>query len=102
MAPPVPQEPETLIFWAENRFSVEVMQAGGKTVINGQVVIQPHKTIEFQEGYWTADMSDPEDREKAEWLLKSRALRKGEIVNVSAALAPRGPAIQTGPRTTHT
>jgi hypothetical protein len=98
----VPQEPESMIFWAENRFRVEVMQAGGKTVINGQVVVQPHKTIEFTEHHWTADIADTEDREKAEWLLKSRAVRRGEIVVVPQVAKTRGPAIQTGPRTSLT
>lgn len=99
---PVPEEPEFLIFWGASRFLVEVMQAGGKTVINGQVVIQPHKTIEFIEHHWTADMSDPEDREKAEWLMQCKDFRKGEVVLVPQVRKTSGPTIQTGPRTSHT
>jgi len=99
---PVPEEPETLIFWAENRFLVEVMQAGGKTVINGQVVIQPHKTIEFIEHHWTADMADPEDREKAKWLMRCKDFRKGSVILVPQVTKTAGPTIQTGPRTSHT
>jgi hypothetical protein len=78
------------------------MQPGGKTVINGQVVVQPHKTIEFIEHHWTADMSDPDDREKAEWLMKCRDFRKGDVILVPQVRKTGGPVIQTGPRTSLT
>lgn len=99
---PVPEEPESLIFWGSSRFLVEVMQAGGKTVINGQVVVQPHRQIEFIEHHWTADMHDPEDREKAEWLMHCKDFRKGDVVLVPQVRKTGGPVIQTGPRTSHT
>jgi hypothetical protein len=81
-----------------NRNRVEVMQAGQKTVINNQIVVLSHKTIEFSEHHWSADLSDPDMRERAAWLLQSKAFRAGEIVLVPTVQVT--PAkVRTGPRT---
>ena len=81
-----------------NRNRVEVMQAGQKTLINNQIVVLQHKTIEFAEHHWSADLSDPEERERAAWLLQCKAFRTGEIVLVpTVAHTPQ--KVRTGPRT---
>jgi hypothetical protein len=98
----VPDLPDSMTFFCENRFRVEVMQAGHKTVIGGVVVPVAHRTIEFNEHHWTADMAVTDHREKVEWLLSSPAYKKGEIVLVPEARPTNRVQVRTGPRTTST
>lgn len=95
-----PEPPKNAIFWSENRERVEIMQAGGRTVVNGQIAVMPHRTIEFVNHHWTADLQNPDHREKAQWLMESEAVRKGEIVLVPQARPVQNRVqVQSGPRT---
>lgn len=98
----VPDLPDSMTFFCENRFRVEVMQAGHKTVIGGVVVPVAHRTIEFNEHHWTADMAVTDHREKVEWLMSCPAYKKGEIVLVPEARPTNRVQVRTGPRTTST
>jgi hypothetical protein len=98
----VPDLPESMTFFCENRYRVEVMQAGHKTVIGGVVVPVAHRTIEFNEHHWTADMAVTDHREKVEWLMSCPAYKKGEIVLVPEARPTNRVQVRTGPRTTST
>jgi hypothetical protein len=98
----VPDMPATMTFFCENRYRVEVMQAGHKTVVGGVVVPVAHRTIDFNEHHWTADMSNPDHREKTEWLMASQAFRRGEIILVPEARPTDRVQVRTGPRTTST
>jgi hypothetical protein len=98
----IPEMPATMTFWSPNRFRVEVMQAGHKTVVGGVVVPVAHRTIEFNEYHWTADMENDDHVEKVEWLMKCPAYKKGEIVLVPGPRPTKGIQIRTGPRTTST
>jgi hypothetical protein len=98
----VPDLPESMTFFCENRFRVEVMQAGHKTVIGGVVVPVAHRTIEFNEHHWTADMAVTDHREKVEWLMSCPAYKKGEIILVPEARTTNRVQVRTGPRTTST
>lgn len=105
VAPPAPPtavatEPETLTFFHAGRFHVEVMQAGQKVVINNSIVTIPHRQIDFTENHWTADMLDPDDREKAEWLMQCKEYRKGNILLVDQIIHQPSVEVRTGPRTT--
>lgn len=97
-------EPEstTMTFWSENKTRVEIMQAGGRTVIDGAMAIRPHIIIEFIEHHVVLDMLDPDDALKAEWLLHCKALRKGEIRLVPEIRPVPRVQVQSGPRTTLT
>lgn len=98
----VPDLPDSMTFFCENRFRVEVMQAGHKTVIGGVVVPVAHRTIEFNEHHWTADMAVTDHREKVEWLMSCPAYKKGEIILVPEARTTNRVQVRTGPRTTST
>jgi len=102
VAEPEPASPSHMVFWSENRNRVEIVQAGGRTVIDNQMAIRPHIVVEFIEHHWVADMDSDDDRYKAEWLLKSKAMKTGEIVLVPMPQRAPQPPIQTGPRTTLT
>jgi hypothetical protein len=82
----------------QNRNRVEIMQAGQKILVNNSVVVLPHKAIEFTEHHYSADLTDQEGRERAEWLLQCKAYRTGEIILVPN-VAFRPVPVRTGPRT---
>lgn len=92
--------PETLVFWHASRYHVEIMQAGQKVSINNSIVTIPHRQIEFTENHWTADMLDPQDREKAEWLMQCKEYRAGNILRVDEIIHQPRVEVRTGPRTT--
>jgi hypothetical protein len=98
----VPDLPATMTFFCENRFRVEVMQAGHMDRVGNTAVLVPQRNIEFNECHWTADMSLEDHREKVEWLMNCPAYRKGEIVLVPEVRPNRGIQVRTGPRTTST
>ena len=106
MQPPISLEGRTgaLVFQCKsNRWRVEIMQAGDRVVgLGGQVARVPHRVIEFNDWHWTADLDNPDHREKAEWLVHSEAWRKGEIRLVNRAQHQERVVVQTGPRTSST
>jgi hypothetical protein len=93
-------EPDHLVFWHASRYHVEIMQAGQKVSINNSIVTIPHRQIEFTENHWTADMLDPQDREKAEWLMQCKEYRAGNIIRVDQIIHQPRVEVRTGPRTT--
>jgi hypothetical protein len=99
VTPATTEHPERIIFKSINRFRRETVQAGEKIVINNQVVTRRHVSIEFNEGFWVADMSDPEDRMKAEWLLERLPRLNGEIFVVPEVVFEPRVEVRTGPRT---
>lgn len=92
--------PDRIMFFHPSRFHVEIMQAGQKVVINNSIVTIPHRQIEFNENHWTADMLDPQDREKAEWLMQCKEYRVGNILRVDEIIHQPRVEVRTGPRTT--
>lgn len=86
-----------------NRWRIEIMQSGHKALVGGSVVTIPHRQIEFNDWHWTADLENPDHREKAEWLVHSEAWRRGEIRLVNQAAPQRELVhVTTGPRTSST
>lgn len=81
-----------------NRNRVEIMQAGQKLVVNNSIVTLPHKAIEFTEHHVSFDLQEPDQKERAAWLLQCSAFRRGEIVLVPKVTF-KPAAVRTGPRT---
>jgi hypothetical protein len=93
-------EPDEVLHFScpAHRNYVEIMQAGQKLVVNNSIVTLPHKAIEFTEHHVSFDLQEPEQRERAAWLLQSQAFRSGVVVLVPKVnIKPA--AVRTGPRT---
>jgi len=93
-------EPDEVLHFScpAHRNYVEIMQAGQKLVVNNSIVTLPHKAIEFTEHHVSFDLQEPEQRERAAWLLQSKAFRSGVVVLVPKVnIKPA--AVRTGPRT---
>lgn len=88
----------------DSRFYTIMMESANKHIVNGQLVPASATRIEFNEHRLTLRSDVVGDREKAEWLLRSRDCRNGTVIYWPSGTTP-GPnplvSVQSGPRTSH-